>query len=207
MRFDPGSLPFGVAPAIIKDCAKQLKDRDEPFTFDDFCMALGASRREARPVVEELVRQRFLETTDDGLEYSPTALFRQLALASVGAGLPRRDADALVRRIIEKAAQINGDPVKYPHRVTCVGVFGSYLTEKPLLGDLDIAVEVAPVPGAFRPSGERITMRDIERAAGSARTTIAALRLRKPRLISIHTFEEVRLLGTPYRVVFGEAPT
>lgn len=203
MRFEIGSLPFGVAPAILKDCAQQLRRREAAFTFDEFCEALGAPRKEAAPVLAQLVEQGYLLLEPDGVNHLPTAKFQQLALATVGPGIHRRDAENLLARILSKAEQINAAPDEFPCGVIAIGVFGSFLTDKAVLGDLDIAVDVAKVRV---PQGQgllRNAIRVIDQSQSATRKTLSTLRLRKPNLISIHTFEEVKHLGTPFKVVFG----
>ncbi len=207
MRFEIGSLPFGVSPSILKDCAQQLRRNDAAFTFDEFCEALGAPRKEAAPVLTQLVEQGFVVLDSDGLGHLPTPKFQQLALAAVGPGIDRKVAENLLARIISKAEQINAAPDEFPCGVVAIGVFGSFLTDKAVLGDLDIAVDVAEpqVPrGQDRP---RISMKAIEQFQSATRKTLAALRMRKPSLISIHTFEEVKHLGTPYKVVYERPAT
>jgi hypothetical protein len=43
----------------------------------------------------------------------------------------------MVQALPERAMQLNGDP-RYHHFAVRLAVFGSYLTDKPVLGDLDI---------------------------------------------------------------------
>lgn len=207
MRFEFGSLPFGVTPAILKDCAQQLRRQDAAFTFDEFCKALGAPRKEAAPVLAQLVEQGFLVLDVGGLGHLPTPKFQQLSLATVGPGIGRQEAENLLARIISKAEQINAAPDEFPCGVIAIGVFGSFLTDKAVLGDIDIAVDVAE-PRVPRDQGSLSNAnRAIEQSQSATRKTLAALRLRKPNLISIHTFEEVKHLGTPYKVVYKRPAT
>lgn len=203
MRFEAGSLPFGVAPAILKDCAEQLRHSQESFSLDEFCKALGAPRSEALPVLTRLVDAGIVLAHGDSLGYGPTERLQQLALASVGPGLQRKDAEALLGRVIAKAEQINAKPEEFLCNVVCLGVFGSYLTDKDVLGDLDIAVEIAEPRLPVDPTRKPDVMKAIEQSRSATNKTFAALRLRKPNLISIHTLEEVKHLGTPYTIVFG----
>ncbi|MCD9046863.1 hypothetical protein [Luteimonas sp. MHLX1A] len=81
-----------------------------------------------------------------------------------------------------------------------LAVFGSYLTDAPVLGDIDVAFDV-----------ERVVRRaDVERdgtcvydffAQSSRRLakTKVALRLRRPEKMSLHRYDELKSLGTPYR--------
>jgi predicted nucleotidyltransferase len=203
----PGSLLFGVAPPILVDCAEQLCALMRKFSRDDFCTALGAPWREAAPVLEEMIRECFVEVVEGG-EFVPTKRMRQLALASVSNGLSRPDAEALLRRVIAKAIEVNVDPESFSYGVQRLAVFGSYLSDKAILGDLDLAVELTEwrtkrdVGGGHQSSIREI----IDKDASAINKTYAALRLRKPKLISVHAFRELADLGTPYEVVYECCP-
>lgn len=57
--------------------------------------------------------------------------------------LTRRKADELIALLLERIEQVNLDP-QYIYGVSRAVVFGSYLTDKERLGDLDIAIELGP---------------------------------------------------------------
>jgi hypothetical protein len=205
MNIAPDSLPYGAAPAILLDCAQQLHEMDgRPFTFDDFCVALGASRSESEPVIEQLIVDGFLYPGDSAdATYICSSRMGQLALAKISHGLPRDEATRLLNAVIEKSEAINADPEKYPYAVTCLAVFGSFLTEKEVLGDLDIGVTLS----LRECRREKFGLTSLKRGMSSYAKTLAALRLRKPAKISIHEMDEVIRLETPYRVIFGEMPS
>lgn len=207
MHLLPHQLVFGVAPEILLDCARQLHDQFAPsFSLNDFCQALGAPAHEALPVLQSLVAEGFvLSAARDGIAtYMPTTKFSQLALAQISEGLNRAQADQFVQAVIEKAKAINADPTQYPCAVQCVAIFGSYLGNKCTLGDLDVAVQLG------RPRWpEGTTKSDIWRMIQGRKQSpsvksLVALRLRKPKYLSIHTMEEMLGLGTPYKVIFGQ---
>jgi len=206
MHLRSDELMFGVAPAILIDGAQQLHRREgRPFELNDFCRALGAPVREAQPVLEQMVAAGFIALQEGSIgSYSATPKLGQLALANISEGLPRAQADALMTRILAKAKSVNAEPQKHQCVVVRLVVFGSYLTAKEILGDLDIGVELKELP---RPPGQdrRNTYRDLLRGLATPTSKVRSLlRLRKPKHISIHDLEEVLRLGTPYRLVFGE---
>lgn len=55
----------------------------------------------------------------------------------------RERADRMIVTLAEEAVRINQDPLPW-YDVTRLSVFGSYLSDKVVLGDLDIAVRVTP---------------------------------------------------------------
>jgi predicted nucleotidyltransferase len=58
-------------------------------------------------------------------------------------GLTRRKADELLEKVIQRAFEVNSAPdTEFLHTIKRIAVFGSYLTDKEKLGDLDIAVDL-----------------------------------------------------------------
>ena len=207
MKLDPDKLMFGVAPSILIDCAVQLHERERDFDLDDFCQALGAPVEEARPVLQKLVHAGFARPDkSDACCFHPTKKWGQLALANVSRGLARADAEALLERIIAKACVINSSGDGRFRKISCVVVFGSFLRKVPVLGDLDIGVALDPKDKRrLEPAGLSLA-EWFRKSSASDRRTRSALRLRKPQYISIHKFDEVIELKTPYRVIFGKEP-
>jgi len=58
-------------------------------------------------------------------------------------GVTRAKADELIAALIERVKVVDADP-QYLYGVSRLAVFGSYLTDKSKLGDIDIAVELGP---------------------------------------------------------------
>lgn len=207
MKLLPDKLIFGVAPSILIDCAVQIHGRERDFDFDDFCEALGAPAEEAHPVLAKLVRAGFAKPDkSDARRFHPTKKWGQLALAKVSRGLTRAEAEGLLKKIIAKARGINsGDGDRF-QKVSCVVVFGSYLRKASVLGDLDIGVALDPKDERRLPPQGLSLAAWFRKGGARARRTYSALRLRKPNSISIHKFDEVVGLKTPYRVIFGKEP-
>ena len=212
MHLPPDQLIFGVAPALLIDCAAQIHDRDCQYprfslSPDDFAKALGAPLVESMPVLLAMLAEGFFEPLEGQAgRYLATPKLAQLALAKISHGVSRDEANALLVRIVEKAASVNARQDEYEHRIICVVVFGSYLTDKALLGDLDIGVALEELPGpSGRRDGEDFHAWQHRGLAARNRTT-RALRLRQPKKISVHALDEVRRLNTPFNVVFGALP-
>ena len=208
MHLLPGELCFGVAPEILVDCARKLHQYDmRPLTVNEFSEALGAPIREAVLVLDEMTAAGFFHLkAGEQVLYWPTTKLGQLALANISNGLTRSTASQLLKRVIERAELINSDPEKHACQVVCLVVFGSYLTDKLVLGDLDIGVELREIRGP----NERLSIAELRKcmqgAASPTLKAMSALRLQKPKQISIHRLEEVLRIGTPYMIVFGELP-
>lgn len=206
MNLAPDSLLFGVSPEILIDCAQQLRDDLRPFSMDEFCKAIGAPESEAGPVLEQMISEGFVALADRELgQYVPTTKLNQLAVASISNGIPRDKADEILLAVVRMAEEVNAQPDVYRYAVECLVVFGSYLGAKPVLGDLDIGVELRELPRE-RDGARRPIVEIVQGGMSSLNKTMAALRLRKPKQISIHRLAEVVSLATPYKIVWGELP-
>lgn len=212
MHLLPEQLKFGVAPALLVDCARQLHERDydsekHAFGIEEFSKALGAPVSESGPVLDAMLAAGFFEPLDGDLDrYIATKQLGQLALAKISFGISRSEADLLLARIVEKAAWVNARPEAYGNRINCVVVFGSWLTDKPHLGDLDIAVALSELRDHSREREGESFYEWLERGTAAKNRTLRALRLRQPRKISVHGLDEIVRLGIPFKLVFGTLP-
>lgn len=212
MHLLPDQLMFGVAPALLVDCARQIHERDygdkrHAFDVETFSKALGAPVSESGPVLQAMLAAGFFEHAEGhGDRFITTQKLGQLALASISPGISRGEADTLLALIVEKAAWVNARSDEFDHRIDCVVVFGSWLTDKPHLGDLDIGVGLDELADrGDRRKGESIDGW-LSRGMAARNRALRALRLRQPKKISVHELDEVVRLGTPFMVVFGKLP-
>jgi len=212
MHLLPDQLMFGVAPTLLIDCARQIHERDydderHAFDIEAFSEALGAPVGESGPVLQAMLADGFFERTEgEENRYIATRKLGQLDLASISPGISRDEADTLLARIVEKAAWVNARPNEFDHHIDCIVVFGSWLTDKPHLGDLDIGVELDELADrGDRRKGESIDGW-LSRGMAARNRALRALRLRQPKKISVHGLDEVVRLGTPFMVVFGKLP-
>lgn len=215
MRLSPNILFHGVNPSIIQECALRLREWNY-FQLPDFCRAIGAPVDEARLVLDSLLTEGFvckgeIQSLNDfdlqkieraGIDiddcYCPTALFRQLALASITHGLTRAEAEKLISKVLDSAVEINANPDKYWHTITKLVVFGSYLTDAPILGDVDIGYE----SGRIERAQEELDSCDYEEDLRRFDKMLSKLRCRQPNKISIHGQNEVIRLKTQFKVIF-----
>jgi len=108
--------------------------------------------------------------------------------------------------VVSKATEINARQDDQFRKIACLVAFGSYLSDQPLIGDLDLAVALHDDPCNLPPRARQSIAEWLHEGMAPSRRTYAALRLRQPKHISVHTLEEVLGLGTPYRVVWGALP-
>lgn len=124
----------------------------------------------------------------------------------------RARATQIIERLIAEANAINADD-----RMFCtikrISVFGSYLTDKPVLGDLDIGVRLVTLPGAHTETSLRTFLRDFPPPRHIARDYMSRVfwpqtfvwrRLRVGRNISFHDQDEVEGEGYMHHVIFED---
>jgi len=205
MHLRPDSLVFDlVDPLIMIDCARQLHEADKPFSLEAFALALGAPVEEASPVLACLLRDGFISEGTNGC-FLMTKKLGQLALSKISMGLSRAEANRLLTGILDKARVINADKSGKFRSISLIAVFGSYLGDAEILGDLDIAILLDRDPPGLERDLTQGLGEWLRKGTAPHRRTYSALRLRQPKFISVHGFAELRELGISYRVVF-DAP-
>lgn len=203
MNFRPDELIFGVEPRILRKCIRDL-DWERPFSATHFARTIGAPRVEVVPLLDAMTEAGYLDALQED-SYQPTKRISRLSAASVSNGLSRSEADALIRRVCARAEFINAHAAPHETRIGAIVVFGSYLGDKQHLGDLDLGVQLDIPSLLLWPHSTDPTARPrYEQQSLNIDSTRRALRLRKPETISLHGFDEVLRLRTPYRLIFGE---
>jgi predicted nucleotidyltransferase len=173
--------------------------------IEDFFKVSGGRKQE---IEEALVRAGYVAPHEsDKTRYLVAPLGMQLCNARFIPRISREKAEALLRSFLARVASIN-ERDELTHKVTGVRVFGSYLTDKADLGDIDLAV-------AIKARRKSHVKESIERANQSGKTirsfvdriTFGRSEVRKllkdgSPYLSIHEFDEVDELGIPYKVLF-----
>ncbi len=124
--------------------------------------------------------------------------------------VPREKIAALLDKVLQTCADINADG-RSPCFVRTLYVFGSYLGDAEMLGDLDLAVDIGDRPVAL--SNERRMEWLVAYGAGHGQRCWEAQFLYAPDgvkklikggspYVSIHTAKELKDLGAPAKVVF-----
>ena len=107
-----------------------------------------ALHKEFGPVFDVLMNENLIEyawVLDGEKHYSVAKAGHTLKMQKMVKPISRALADELLERVLQKAKEINDDPELF-YGVACIHVFGSYLSEKQVLGDLDLGVSVKCKP-------------------------------------------------------------
>jgi hypothetical protein len=140
-----------------------------------------------------------------------------LAEAPLIQPLTRGHADRILDQVVRRVAEVNRRPY-FLCRVTAVGVFGEYLTDAPLLADLDVVLRLVPkesVPGEsheVRKTHRRLPYWRLQRLLPESewpqwRERHVELYLAKGlRNLVLHRFETTPLQGRRVQLLFLGEP-
>jgi len=118
-----------------------------PFTLEQFAAALKASEAQTAQLAQELVSLGYLTQVDsqetEDRHWQCTDEGFRLADARTTKPYRRAVAEQHLEAFLERAREINTSD-QYLYWVKRVVLFGSMLTDQPLVGDVDLAVLLAP---------------------------------------------------------------
>ena len=144
MRIDPKGSIAGRPALEIRNLLR--RGMGYQWTSMFVCERLDVSEAEAQRVIDELLREGYIERDDTfpgHLRWRNTVAGNALAMASAAKPVRRATAEKKVTEFLERVRRVNEDAY-YLYKVTRVEVFGSYLTDREKLNDVDIAVELEP---------------------------------------------------------------
>ncbi|MDQ2084743.1 nucleotidyltransferase domain-containing protein, partial [Xanthobacteraceae bacterium Astr-EGSB] len=166
-------------------------------------------------LAEGLIEISYSMINGDGNHYyCLTFAGQRLASARLNKRLRRPTAEKILAAFLERVDAANANP-DLLLRVSDVYVFGSYLTDEPSLGDIDIAIrfERKSFPGRdwvelnferARQSGRCLTF--LQRLYYGDDEFIKLLRNRSAYL-SLHSYDELKRLGCAHRRIFPPPPS
>jgi predicted transcriptional regulator/predicted nucleotidyltransferase len=105
---------------------------------------LGFSDKKSQEVVLALVQSDYIERAGSNeIAYTVTDKGRDLMRASAAKRLRRSTADLALDEFMERVRRVNQNPALL-YSVTKVVVFGGFLRGSERLGDVDVAIDLAP---------------------------------------------------------------
>ncbi len=212
MYLDPKSKIAG-KPAL--EVRSFLKRMDEfLWSTDTVCKVFRMSDEEARAFISQLVSLGLVEADSRTEErWSTAPKGRTLALASAARPLRRTTAERKLREFLERVEDVNREK-RFLLKVTRVVVFGSYLSAKERINDIDLAVRLEPkeadrerhhqlwqehVEEAFM--GGRVFQNFVDQLAWPEKGVLLYLKS-KSRAISLHSFDDPVLEKTETKVIY-----
>jgi len=142
LQLQPGTEIAGISPLKVRDLFRALDDN----TFRrEWLHEKGIGKRQASRLIKALLEDGYIQLVVDekrhervGPYYRLTEHGRTLMRAKGSKPVRRETAKRVLDHLMARVHLINGSP-DFIVKVTEVVVFGSYLSEKQTLGDLDIA--------------------------------------------------------------------
>lgn len=215
MYLDPKSKIAGKPALEVRDFLKRM---------DEYLWSTATVREafhvpdeEARAFISQLAKLGLVEP-DPRIEgrWSTAPKGRTLALASAARPLRRTTAERRLREFLDRVEEVNREK-RFLLKVTRVVVFGSYLSAKERINDIDVAVRLEPKePDRERhhqlwqehaeeaAMGGRVFQSFVDALAWPEKEVLLHLKSRS-RAISLHTFDDPVLEETETKVVY-EAP-
>jgi hypothetical protein len=214
MYFDPLEEIAGVKLRDLRGVFRLLNCGDRSFYIEWLCDRLKLDPMQGQAVLEALIGRGFVVKhqgsnvpTAAGLhEMTDTGSF--LANAHFTKRFSRATAARIIEAVQNRAAEVNAESA-LPTFVGEIKVFGSWLSEKPDLGDVDLAVGLQR-----RYQGKDFTRlnllwadRDEFRGSWVQRLfyadTLAYRRIKgRDGRISIHRMDEIKTFGTATQRIF-----
>jgi len=123
------------------------RNRVVPFETSAIQAALGCSARAARRVAAAMEQAGYVQRSITHIDHwrwhwRITDQGLRLANATAARPITRATAERRLIELLERVDQVNAG--SYACRVARVRVFGSYLTQAPNLGDIDLCVDLLP---------------------------------------------------------------
>jgi len=165
MKLDRNSSIAGLPAVTVRDVLRYLGRLS--MAVEGFAHRLGIDRAKAETWIADMVKLGWLEPGDYGDDFRVTAKGAGLATAMFIKRISRAKADEIVRDMLDRADGINANP-DYVYRIADISAFGSYVTDAPELGDLDLVVTLA-----FKKEKGGIVEANMARAAASGRQSLS----------------------------------
>jgi hypothetical protein len=152
MRINSKEKLFGQPILKIREVVRyamteRLRCIQKSMLFKEVSRILGQSTGIAKTVIEQLIKEKYLVLnkvkygSTFQYELSETKKGRRFGVATADPLITREKASQLLKELIERAISINANE-DYACYVERLSVFGSYLSGKTLLGDLDVFFKI-----------------------------------------------------------------
>ncbi len=138
MKIDSKASYGGVPSLAIRDFLR--KNRDSAFSTDLVQEGLGVSEKKSQAVLNALISDGYLTTGEYGLEM--TIGGNAFANASAGPLIRREVAEEVLAGLLDRAKHVNSSRGEFLYVVENVILFGSMLSDKPRVSDVDVVVEL-----------------------------------------------------------------
>ncbi|MEW6624887.1 MAG: nucleotidyltransferase domain-containing protein [Bacillota bacterium] len=215
MQINSEDFICGQTIISIRDFLKYVQLRDW-WTIDFLTARLRVSKSMAKKIINVLVEQGYIEESkryNREKAWVNTIKGNSLAMASAAKPIYRRTADDILLKFMKRVNEVNTND-KFAFRVEKVIVFGSYLSDKERLNDIDLAIKLESKEKDKKKRRQREQER-ISIALKSGRvfgnflqevfwpmTEVKLFLKNRSRSISLHDTDDPILQETNYKVLY-----
>jgi predicted nucleotidyltransferase len=147
MRVSGNDTLAGIPLIDIRNFLRRYRGGHCDITVSGIEGELGVARQQAELILQAMAEAGYVEPesetdgNDASRSYTITKSGSRLCATRFVKRITRAKADALVKQMLERIAEINArDELVF--RIKRVRAFGSYVSNAPELGDIDLAVEL-----------------------------------------------------------------
>ena len=145
MYIDPQSIIAGAPALSTRNLMRRIGDGN--VSLESLAYYLKMDKDTSQCIRERLSEEGYIELNNeipDKKEYYKTTLKgNSLALASAAKPLTRKTAEKKLAEFMGRVTTVNSNEY-YLYKITKVIIFGSYLSEKDRINDIDVAVTIQP---------------------------------------------------------------
>lgn len=152
MRIHSKQILFGhpilkIREVIRLAMAGRLSGIGKNEIIKEITTVLGCAIKDAKLVFEQLINEGYLifekEKIGNNLyhEVTETEKGRRLGVTRANPPITRAKADLLLAELLERVEKVNSN-ADLVYKVENVKVFGSYLSDQEILGDIDVAIKL-----------------------------------------------------------------
>ncbi len=210
IQLERGGKVLGVPAMALRDALRLVDRKSVNVAF--FAERLGMSSERAEKLAQSLVKKGWITPDDHHAQlFVLTADGYAFSLARATKPIKRSKADALLAKMLAVCEHVNGDG-SHPHFVEQLYVFGSYLSDKSEVGDLDVGYRLGQRRGPLTADqwGRWVMDYGYEHAAGGGVLNVmgcselSILRALKQRsaFVSLHPVDDLDRIGAERRLVF-----
>jgi predicted nucleotidyltransferase len=153
MRINPKDTLFDYPILKIREIIRMAMKEELYSSQEDIkkqvSKFIGASEADGKNLLNILLDEKYLtintQKVTDSVYWviTVTEKGRRLGVTWANPPITRAKADNLLQELLERVKEVNNHK-EYLYKVESVKVFGSYLSDKEILGDLDVAIKVMP---------------------------------------------------------------
>ena len=144
MKINKDDILFGFPILEIRKLLK--KGIDSSYSTELLKQVLNIKESTAQHLINNLLQGEFIrkDRVHNGTQYYENEMKgNALAMASAAKPIKRKTAEEKLSGFLERVEVVNNDPY-YLYKIEKVEVFGSFLTDKPEVNDIDLIVHIIP---------------------------------------------------------------